>query len=70
MQSTVKATDPQHWSDQQKTEYVRREVTAAGVALRERHTWLRPQDAIGAAIMIGSLGGMLACAWALSLILI
>lgn len=64
MQSTVKATDPQHWSDQQKTEYVRREVTAAGVALRERHTWLRHQDAIGAAIMIGSLGGMLACAWA------
>ena len=51
-------------SDEEKTAYVKREVLAAGVALRERHPWLRHQDAIGAAIMAVSVGGMLACALA------
>lgn len=64
MSNTPLATDPAQWSDTQKTEYVRREVTRAGAELRERHPWLKHQDAIGAGIMIGSISGMLACAWA------
>ena len=64
MSNTPLATDPSRWSDAQKTEYVRREVTRAGAELRQRHPWLQHQDAIGAGIMIGSIAGMLACAWA------
>lgn len=64
MSNTPLATDPSRWSDAQKTEYVRREVTRASAELRERHPWLQHQDAIGAGIMIGSIAGMLACAWA------
>lgn len=58
------ATEPSRWSDTQKTEYVRREVTRAGVELRERHPWLKHQDAIGGGIMALSVLGMLACGWA------
>ena len=39
-------------TDAQKSEHIKSTVLAAGVALRERHRWLRHQDAIGAGIMI------------------
>ena len=64
MTDATLATEPSRWSDTQKTEYVRREVTRAGVELRERHPWLKHQDAIGASIMAAAVLGMLACAWA------
>lgn len=47
-------------TDAQKSEHIKNTVLAAGVALRERHRWLRHQDAIGAGIMIVSLLGMIA----------
>lgn len=50
-----------------RAEHIRRVVTQAGVALRERHRWLRQQDAIGALILIVALAGMAICAYAWSL---
>lgn len=47
-------------TDGQKAEHIKSVVLAAGVALRERHPWLRHQDAIGATIMAVSLLGMIA----------
>jgi fatty acid desaturase len=49
-------------TDAERTERIRRTVIEAGVALRDRHPWLRHQDLIGAAIMIFSLLCMAACA--------
>lgn len=49
---------------QQKAEHIRQVVTAAGVALRQRHPWLRHQDAIGVAILCIGLGGMVFSGWA------
>ncbi len=43
---------------------IKRVVTAAGVALRERHPWLRHQNAIGMAVLIVALGGMAGSAYA------
>jgi fatty acid desaturase len=45
-------------NDAEKTARIKQVVTAAGQSLRERHPWLRHQDAIGAAIMAFALGGM------------
>jgi len=50
-------------SDAERAEHIRREVMAAGDALRVRHPWLRHQDAIGAAIMAFALAGMVACGY-------
>jgi len=50
-------------SDAEKTARIREVVSAAGQALRERHPWLRHQDAIGLGIMLFSLAGMAGCAW-------
>lgn len=47
-------------SDAQKAEHIKNTILAAGVALRERHPWLRHQDFIGAGIMTLSLLGMIA----------
>lgn len=49
---------------QQRAEHIRQVVTAAGVALRQRHPWLKHQDAIGVAILLLGLGGMVLTAWA------
>lgn len=48
----------------QRTEEIKRVVTAAGAALRQRHPWLRHQDAIGALILAFALLGMAGCGWA------
>ena len=50
-------------SDAEKTAHIKKVVLAAGEDLRERHPWLRRQNAIGASILAGSLLGMLACGW-------
>jgi len=47
-------------TDEQKSVYIRTKVLDAGVALRERHHWLKHQDFIGASIMALSLLGMIA----------
>lgn len=47
-----------------RADYIRQVVTAAGAALRQRHPWLRHQDAIGALILAVAWGGMLASGWA------
>lgn len=46
-------------TDDEKALHIRNTVLAAGAALRERHPWLRHQNAIGAAIMALSLLGMI-----------
>ncbi|SDW98549.1 fatty acid desaturase [Marinobacter mobilis] len=51
-------------TDLQKTEHIRKTVLDAGRALRERHSWLRHQNTIGATIMIVSVLGMIASGWA------
>lgn len=45
-------------NDAEKTTRIKEAVTAAGARLRQRHPWLRHQDAIGALIMAFALGGM------------
>lgn len=50
--------DPSKMTDAAKADYIRKTVLAAGVELRERHPWLKHQDAIGAGIMGVSLLGM------------
>lgn len=46
-------------TDAEKTARIKTVVYAAGEALRQRHPWLRHQDAIGAGIMAFSLLGMI-----------
>ncbi|MGQ0598462.1 fatty acid desaturase [Aquabacterium sp.] len=58
-----KRINPDRMSDAQKSEHIRSVVLQAGVDLRQRHTWLRHQDAIGATIMVVSLLGMIASGW-------
>lgn len=43
----------------ERSERIRQVVNAAGALLRQRHPWLRHQDAIGAAILAFALLGML-----------
>lgn len=50
-------------SDRDRAERIRQVVTAAGIALRERHPWLLHQDAIGAGILGLALLGMILSAW-------
>ena len=50
-------------TDGQKAEHIRKVVLDAGVALRQRHPWLRHQNTIGASIMVVSLLGMIASGW-------
>ena len=52
--------DPARMTDAEKAEHIKSTVLAAGVALRQRHPWLRHQDAIGAGILVLSLLGMIA----------
>lgn len=60
---TATIPENQAMTNAEKTVHIRRTVLKAGEALRERHPWLRHQDAIGATIMILSLLGMLGSAW-------
>ena len=53
------AIKPELLTDEQKSIHIRDTVLAAGVALRERHPWLKHQDFIGASIMALSLLGMI-----------
>lgn len=46
-------------TDAEKTAHIKAVVLEAGQALRNKHTWLKHQDAIGASIMIFSLAGMI-----------
>lgn len=50
-------------TDAEKTAEIKRVVYAAGAALRERHPWLKRQDALGALIMAFALGGMALSGW-------
>lgn len=52
--------NPASMTDAQKAEHIKNTVLAAGVALRERHGWLKHQNLIGATIMAVSLLGMIA----------
>ena len=56
--------NPNRMSDAQKSEHIRAVVLQAGVELRQRHPWLRHQDAIGVTVMTVSLLGMIASGWA------
>jgi hypothetical protein len=49
-------------TDTQKALHIRQVVTTAGQQLRERHPWLKHQNAIGAGILALSLLGMIGCA--------
>lgn len=51
-------------TDAQKVQLIRSTVTQAGEQARQRHGWLRHQDAIGLSIQLGAIAGMLLCAWA------
>ena len=46
------------WTDRQRSEHIRRHIQASCIRMRDRHPWLRHQDAIGATILILSLSGM------------
>ena len=50
-------------TDAQKSAHIRQVVLQAGQALRQRHPWLRHQDAIGAGVMALSVAGMIASGW-------
>ncbi|EDY86777.1 fatty acid desaturase domain protein [gamma proteobacterium HTCC5015] len=52
--------NPNTMSDLEKSMHIKKTVLDAGEALRERHPWLRHQNAIGASIMALSLLGMIA----------
>lgn len=54
---------PSEMTDAEKTAHIKATVLNAGQELRERHTWLKHQDAIGASIMILSLSGMIGTAY-------
>lgn len=51
-------------TDAARAERIKRDVSAAGVEMRQRHPWLLHQDAIGAAILGFALGGMLLSGYA------
>ncbi|MGJ8670246.1 MAG: fatty acid desaturase [Oceanococcus sp.] len=51
-------------SDAEKTKRIKQVVIQAGVDLRQRHSWLKYQDFIGATIMVLSLAGMIASGYA------
>lgn len=50
-------------TDAEKSAHIKKVVLAAGDNLRERHPWLRHQNAIGAGILGFALAGMLACGY-------
>jgi fatty acid desaturase len=50
-------------TDAEKTARIKTVVQAAGESLRQRHPWLRRQDAIGAGIMAFALAGMGLSGW-------
>ncbi|AWL20347.1 hypothetical protein DIW83_15625 [Acinetobacter nosocomialis] len=54
--------NPAGMTDSEKTEHIKKVVTAEGVALRKRHPILNHQNAIGAMILFISLVGMIATA--------
>lgn len=65
--STVRAAVPVELpkappTHQQRTQRIRQEVTQAAVAMRQAHPWLAHQNAIGLAIQLGSIIGMVTCA--------
>lgn len=49
-------------TDAQKTAHIKKTVSAAGDALRQRHPWLAHQNAIGMGILIVALAGMVGSA--------
>ena len=59
--SSTQATE--QMSDAERTTRIRNVVSAAGADLRQRHPWLRHQDAIGFGIFIASIAGMIASGW-------
>ncbi len=63
MSAHVQSHNVEQMSDAQKTARIRAVVTQAGQDLRQRHPWLRHQDAIGVFIMAASLSGMIGSAW-------
>ncbi len=50
-------------TDAERSDEIRRVVNAASTELRQRHPWLRHQDAIGAGILAFALTGMVACGY-------
>lgn len=50
-------------TDAQKTERIKAVVLKAGADLRQRHPWLLHQNAIGMAILLFSLAGMIGTGW-------
>lgn len=50
-------------SDLQRTQLIRQQVSALGDAARERHPWLAHQNAIGLAIQLAAVSGMVLCSW-------
>jgi len=50
-------------TDAEKSAHIKQVVTAAGEDLRERHPWLKRQNAIGATLMALAAGGMIASGW-------
>ena len=52
--------------DAARVERIQAAIRDADVALRAAHPWLRHQDAIGLAILLGSIAAMLAWGWAWS----
>lgn len=54
--------NPASMTDAEKTAYIKAEILAAGNELRAQHPWLLNQNAIGVAIMLGSLAGMIGSA--------
>lgn len=56
------AVSADQMNDNQKAAHIKRVVLRAGEQLRERHPWLRHQNAIGVGIMLLSLAGMIGSA--------
>lgn len=59
---TSKSPSASQMSDAEKTAHIKRVVLQAGQDLRERHPWLKHQNAIGVSILLLSLGGMIGSA--------
>lgn len=51
--------NPATMTDAQKSDYIRKNVMAAGDAVRARHPWLKYQNTIGVSIMVFALLGMI-----------
>lgn len=63
MNSATSLPDPKTMTDAEKTAHIKKVVRQAGDGLRQRHRWLRYQDAIGVGILLFALAGMIGSAW-------